>query len=42
MIGFRPMDGLAVASLKPSVLEQAILSFKDLHVGQNLEVGGAE
>lgn len=37
VIGFRPLDGLAVLSLKPSVVDQAVLSLKDLYVGQILE-----
>lgn len=33
VLGARPMDGLAVASLKPSVLTQSVLSVSDLSPG---------
>eukprot|EP00887_Chlorella_sp_A99_P001742 scaffold19.g1742.t1 len=33
VIGFRPMDGLAALSLKPSVVDQHILSLADLRPG---------
>ncbi|KAL6772122.1 hypothetical protein ACKKBG_A29005 [Auxenochlorella protothecoides x Auxenochlorella symbiontica] len=33
VIGFRPLDGLAVLTLRPSVVEQLILSHADLHPG---------
>jgi rRNA biogenesis protein RRP5 len=36
VIGFRLLDGLATVSLKPSVIEQAIHSVKDLYPGQLL------
>ncbi|KAK2076273.1 hypothetical protein QBZ16_001205 [Prototheca wickerhamii] len=46
VIGFRPMDGLAVLSLRKSVLEQSVLSIADLAVaapvrGVVTEVGDA-
>ncbi|GBF92560.1 hypothetical protein Rsub_05174 [Raphidocelis subcapitata] len=37
VVGFRLVDGLALVSLKPSVLSQQVYSMKDLQPGQLLE-----
>lgn len=39
VIGSRPLDGMAVVSLKPSVVQQTLMSYDELSAGQKVTTG---